>query len=139
MAGQGFGARATQGNNLYQGIMMKTFRKAIPCLAILAASLTMNSTVWAQEFVIEEIIVTASKRPQTLQEIPIAVTVVTSDQIEKAKIIDIKDLQSLVPSLRVSQLETAGNVSFFIRGFGNGSNNIGIEPSVGVFIDGVYI
>ena len=118
--------------------MMKTFRIATPCLAILAASLTAIAPAWGQEMIIEEIIVTASKRPQTLQEIPIAVTVVNADTIQKAQIIDIKDLQSIVPSLRISQLETAGNTSFFIRGFGNGSNNIGIEPSVGVFIDGVY-
>ncbi len=118
--------------------MMKTFRIAAPCLAILAASLTAIAPAWGQEGIIEEIIVTATKRPQTLQEIPIAVTVVNADTIQKAQIVDIKDLQTLVPSLRISQLETAGNVSFFIRGFGNGSNNIGIEPSVGVFIDGVY-
>jgi outer membrane receptor protein involved in Fe transport len=87
---------------------------------------------------IEEIIVTASKRAQTLQEVPIAVSVVTGEVLEKAQIQDIKDLQSLVPSLRVTQLQTTGNTNFVIRGFGNGANNAGIEPSVGVFIDGVY-
>ena len=117
---------------------MKTFRIAIPCLAILAASLTTTAPAWGQEFIIEEIIVTASKRPQTLQEIPVAVTVVNADTLEKAQIIDIKDLQSIVPSLRVSQLHQSGNTSFFIRGFGKGSNNNGTEPSVGVFINGVY-
>jgi outer membrane receptor protein involved in Fe transport len=40
--------------------------------------------------------------------------------------------------LRVTQLQTTGNTNFVIRGFGNGANNPGIEPSVGVFIDGVY-
>ena len=44
----------------------------------------------------------------------------------------------MVPSLRVSQLQTSANTNFFIRGFGNGANNVGIEPSVGLFIDGVY-
>jgi len=113
---------------------MTVYRAMVSSLAILAAT----GTALAQETVFEEIIVTAAKRQQTLQEIPVAVTVVTSDIIEKAQIIDIRDLQSIVPSLRVSQLQFAGNTSFFIRGFGNGSNNIGIEPSVGVFIDGVY-
>ena len=87
---------------------------------------------------IEEIIVTASKRAQTLQQVPIAVSVVTGEVLEKAQIQDIKDLQSLVPSLRITQLQTTGNTNFIIRGFGNGANNAGIEPSVGVFIDGVY-
>ena len=48
------------------------------------------------------------------------------------------DLQTAVPSLRVSQLQSSANTNFIIRGFGNGANNAGIEPSVGVFIDGVY-
>jgi len=68
----------------------------------------------------------------------VAVTVTTSDVIEKAQILDIKDLQSVVPTFRVSQLQNSANTSLSIRGFGNGGNNIGIEPAVGVFIDGVY-
>ena len=87
---------------------------------------------------VEEIIVTATKREQTLQEIPIAVSVTTGETIEQATILDISDLQTVVPSLRVTQLQNAGATNFIIRGFGNGANNPGIEPSVGVFIDGVY-
>lgn len=87
---------------------------------------------------IEEVIVTATKRAQTLQEIPVAVSVVTSESIERSGVLDIKDLQTLVPSLRVTQLQSSANTNFIIRGFGNGANNPGIEPSVGVFIDGVY-
>lgn len=86
----------------------------------------------------DEIIVTATKRQTTLQDTPVAVTVTTAEVIEKARIIDLKDLQSVVPTLRVSQLQNAANTSLSIRGFANGANNIGIEPSVGLFIDGVY-
>ncbi|KQM19599.1 TonB-dependent receptor [Novosphingobium sp. Leaf2] len=84
------------------------------------------------------IIVTATKREQTLQDVPVAVSVTTGATIERAQIRDIKDLQSLVPSLRVNQLQSSANTNFYIRGFGNGANNAGIEPSVGLFIDGVY-
>lgn len=87
---------------------------------------------------IEEIVVTASKRSTTLQEIPIAVSVVGADSIEKAEVKDLADLQSMVPSLKVNTLQNSTNTNFSIRGFGNGANNPGIEPSVGVFIDGVY-
>ena len=87
---------------------------------------------------LEEIIVTSTKRQTTLQETPVAVSVVQADVLQKAQIQDIKDLQFLVPSLRVTQLQSSGNTNFLIRGFGNGANNAGIEPSVGVFIDGVY-
>lgn len=82
--------------------------------------------------------VTATKREATLQDVPVAVSVVGEDEIEKAEIQDLGDLQSIVPSLRVGQLQSSANTNFIIRGFGNGANNVGIEPSVGVFIDGVY-
>lgn len=86
----------------------------------------------------EEIIVTASKREQTLQDTPISVAVASRAQIEQSQIRDLIDLQTLVPSLKVGQLQSSANTNFIIRGFGNGANNAGIEPSVGVFIDGVY-
>ncbi|HEX7709984.1 MAG TPA: TonB-dependent receptor [Sphingomonadaceae bacterium] len=85
-----------------------------------------------------EIVVTATKREQTLQDTPVAVSVATKDQLDRAEIRDLKDLQTLVPSLHVTQLQSSANTNFIIRGFGNGANNTGIEPSVGVFIDGVY-
>lgn len=85
-----------------------------------------------------EIVVTATKREQTLQDVPVAVSVTSGETIERAQIRDLKDLQTLVPSLRVTQLQSSANTNFIIRGFGNGANNAGIEPSVGVFVDGVY-
>jgi outer membrane receptor protein involved in Fe transport len=85
-----------------------------------------------------EIIVTATKREQTLQDVPVAVSVATAQTIERAEIRDIKDLGTEIPSLRVSQNQSSAQTTFTIRGFGNGANNAGIEPSVGVFVDGVY-
>jgi len=87
---------------------------------------------------LDEVIVTASKRAETLQDTSISVSVATADTLDKAQIIDIIDLQTAIPNLRIAQGQTASNTNFVIRGFGNGTNNIGIEPSVGVFIDGVY-
>jgi len=87
---------------------------------------------------VERIMVTASKRLTGLQETPVAITVVSGQTLEQAKILDINDLQTLVPTLRVTPLQRSTNTNFAIRGFGNGTNNTGIEPSVGVFIDGVY-
>ena len=87
---------------------------------------------------VEEIIVTATKTEKTLQEVPVAVSVVNADTIEKAGITDMFDLKSVVPSLETRQYQSSTNATFFIRGFGNGSNNPGVEPSVALFIDGVY-
>ena len=85
-----------------------------------------------------DIVVTAAKREQTLQSVPVAVSVTSAETIQLAQIRDIKDLSSVVPSLRVSEHQSSAQTDFLIRGFGNGANNAGIEPSVGVFIDGVY-
>jgi iron complex outermembrane receptor protein len=85
-----------------------------------------------------EIIVTATKRAQTLQDVPISVSVTDAKTVEQASINDLFDLQSMVPSLKVPQFNNSAQTNFIIRGFGNGSGNIGIESSVGVFIDGVY-
>ena len=102
---------------------------------LIAAALTAPAT--AQDYE-DEIIVTATKRTTTLQETPVAVTVTNAATIERAKILDVNDLQSVVPSLRVNQLQSSQNTNFIIRGQGNGANNGGIESSVGVFVDGVY-
>ena len=91
-----------------------------------------------EEFDDNVIIVTASKRETTLQELPVSVSVTSAETLEQAQIRDLLDLQTVAPSLRVSQLQSSTNTTFIIRGFGNGANNIGIEPSVGVFIDGVF-
>jgi len=112
--------------------------KLHPCsLAVMMATSAMVSMA-SNANVMEEIVVTAAKRAQTLQEIPIAVSVTSADTIAKAAITDIGDLQAVVPTLRVHQLQSSANTGFAIRGFGNGTNDVGIEPSVGIFIDGVY-
>lgn len=127
----------------------KTVIRSAMLSTISIASLGLGTVAYAQDEVAaedettdnpyeEEIIVTATKREQTLQDVPVAVSVTTAAAIERAQVRDLKDLQTLVPSLRVSQLQSSASTDFIIRGFGNGSNNPGIEGSVGVFIDGVY-
>lgn len=87
---------------------------------------------------IDQIIVTAQRREQTLQETPVSVAVVQDEQIEKSQIRDAADLQTLVPSLRVAEFAASTNTEFSLRGIGTSSFNPGLEPSVGVFVDGVY-
>ncbi|MCI0516297.1 MAG: TonB-dependent receptor plug domain-containing protein, partial [Woeseiaceae bacterium] len=108
-------------------------------LAVIGLALVAPPALAQDEpVVIEEIIVMAQKREQTLQEVPVAVSVIDAQTLQQSQVLDMKDLQFIVPSLRVTQLQTTGNTNFVIRGFGNGANNAGIEPSVGVFVDGVY-
>jgi outer membrane receptor protein involved in Fe transport len=110
---------------------------AIFALAVPAVAAAQDDQP-AEEYYGNDIVVTATKREQTLQDVPVAVSVTTAESIERAQIRDLKDLSSLVPSLRVRTNQASGQTNFFIRGFGNGANNPGIEPSVGVFVDNVY-
>ena len=107
-------------------------------LLVLGLVTILGQGVMAQSNNVEEVVVTATKTERTLQEVPVAVSVVTADTIEKANIVDLMDLKAVVPSLDARQYQSTTNATFFIRGFGNGSNNPGIEPSVAVFVDGVY-
>ena len=88
--------------------------------------LMTNTLSTVAQVEMDEIIVFAQKKEQTLQEVPIAVTVVDAQTITEANISDIIDLQTVVPTLRVTQLQTSGNTNLLIRGFGNGANNAGI-------------
>ena len=113
--------------------------KSYSAVGLAVAAILMPTSVVAQDATeLAEIIVTATKREQTLQDVPVAVSVTPVETINKASIKDITDLASIIPSLRVTTLQTSTQTNFVIRGFGNGANNPGIEPSVGVFIDGVY-
>ncbi|WKZ11916.1 MAG: TonB-dependent receptor [Gammaproteobacteria bacterium] len=88
---------------------------------------------------IAEIVVVAQKREQALQEVPIAISAFNSDALSNAGIRDIRDLAVLAPSLVLSssQSETAGTTAR-IRGIGTTGDNLGLESSVAVFVDGVY-
>ena len=103
----------------------------------LSIAIAGTLTAGMAQAAIEEIVVTASKREQSLQEVPISVSVTSGETIQQSSIVDLIDLQSAVPSLRVNQLQSSAQTNFIIRGYGNGANNPGIEPAVSVYIDGV--
>ena len=101
------------------------------------ACLISSGAVSAQP-VLEEVLVTAQKRSQNLQEVPVAVTQFSGADLEQSGIADIFDLQVNAPGLVVSQNQTATTSNFSIRGVGTGGNNFGLESSVGLYVDGVY-
>lgn len=115
---------------------MKTLNKAVVLgTTAILTGLIGTSGALAQ---VDVITVTAQKREQTLQDTPVSVAAVTGEQIEQSQIRDAADLMTLVPSLRVAEFATSTNTEFNLRGIGTSSFNPGLEPSVGVFIDGVY-
>lgn len=86
-----------------------------------------------------EIIVTATKRAENIQDVPLAVTAVSGEFMEKQNIQSLNDLQKYVPGLRLAQSNLPRNSGVYLRGVGQNGTNQGIEPSVGVFLDGVYL
>ncbi len=82
--------------------------------------------------------VTAQKRNQDLQDVPITVTAIGSQLLRDSGVRDIKDLTLLTSGLVVTSTSSEVSTTARIRGIGTVGDNIGLESSVGVVIDGVY-
>jgi outer membrane receptor protein involved in Fe transport len=113
---------------------------AISSKSLLAAAISMAA--WpgiavAQEetFLLEEVIVTAQKREQSLQDVPISVNAVTGAKMAEAGINNLEDMTAYVPNLTMNQTGIGTNIS--IRGISSGINQ-GFEQSVGQYVDGIY-
>ncbi|MDX9999177.1 MAG: TonB-dependent receptor [Phenylobacterium sp.] len=88
---------------------------------------------------LEEIVVTAQKRAENVQDVPLSVTAMSGERIEAAGAASMVDLASTVPSVMMDSSNNLRNTNVAIRGIGSSGTNPGIEPSVGVFVDGVYL
>jgi iron complex outermembrane receptor protein len=87
---------------------------------------------------VEEITVTATKRAESIQDVPISITALSSGLIQDAGLTEFAQLQNFVPNLQILPTTDTRSTSIRIRGIGSVGNNAGIDPSVGIFIDGVY-
>ena len=87
---------------------------------------------------LDKIIVTAQKREEALQDVPVVVTALSEQMLEDNGVRDIKDLQNLVPGLTVTSTQSEAQTTARIRGVGTVGDNAGLESSVGIVIDGVY-
>ncbi len=84
---------------------------------------------------LEEIVVTAQKRVETLQDVPISIVALSGDTIQELNIYKMEDLQLKVPNLQMT--ESGISTQIYIRGIGSG-NNQSFEQSVGTYVDGIY-
>jgi iron complex outermembrane receptor protein len=99
------------------------------------ALLTVSYAATADR-VLEEIIVTAQKREQSLQDVPVSVSVIDGEFIKDAGLIDIQDVVQYVPNVKVNFDDLTPTIT--IRGFGTPPFGRALEPSVGLVIDDVY-
>ena len=91
----------------------------------------------AADYAIEEIIVQATKRSESVQDVPVAINVVDEGTIEALGIEQFTDITKVSPSLTISQGDWATNSSFNLRGIGTNVFSINIEPSVSIIVDDV--
>ena len=87
---------------------------------------------------LDTIVVTAQKREEAMQDVPIVVTSLSQQVLQDTGVRDIKDMQVLVPGLTVTSTQNEAITTARIRGIGTVGDNMGLESSVGVVIDGVY-
>ncbi|ESQ74151.1 hypothetical protein ABAC402_16000 [Asticcacaulis sp. AC402] len=105
-----------------------------------ATTALFSAPALAQEAAGDEVvvIVTAQKRAQRLQDVPIAITSLSAKTLQEAGVRDIKDMQILTPGLTVTSTTNESSTTARIRGVGTVGDNPGLESSVGVVIDGIY-
>ncbi|HEY3392996.1 MAG TPA: TonB-dependent receptor plug domain-containing protein, partial [Lacipirellulaceae bacterium] len=109
------------------------FVKATLAASVALPSITMGADQAART--LEEVIVTAQRRAETLQDVPVSVAVVSGEKIEDLSLQNLDQLSAYVPGLVVR--EGGEQTTISIRGFGTGLN-FGFDQSVGMFVDGIY-
>ena len=85
------------------------------------------------------IIITANKRAENIQEVPVAVTAIGGEALQDLGVTDVLDLNALAPSLQVKTDDNAANPKVFIRGIGLNDFNPNTASAVAIYTDGVYI
>lgn len=126
-------------------------RKSVSTIAIAAALWLPQASAFAQDAApepadaaeggesvggVEDIIVTATRRSQNLQDVPIAVQAVTSQTLAASGITGTDAIAAITPGLNLTR--TAGSATPFLRGVGNSAGAAGNEPSIATYVDGVY-
>jgi iron complex outermembrane recepter protein len=116
-------------------------RRAFSLAAAVSGAFVLHSSraqEAANQPALTEIIVTAQKREQNIQDVPISVIALSAQQLKDSGVSDIKDMTALTPGLTVTSTTDENSTTARIRGIGTVGDNPGLESSVGVVIDGVY-
>ena len=130
---------------------MKRKQLSLAIHGVLAVSLLATMPAFAQDATaasdgekkattLETVKVTARKREETLQEVPVAVTAFTADALDKLNVEDLSDLDAQVPNLTIYAARgSSSTLTAYIRGVGQSDPLWGVDPGVGIYMDDVYI
>lgn len=121
-------------SKLSEGVKMKWHKFA--CLISLLVPVLHPAGVAAQQ--LEEVIITAERRSQNIQEVPLSVAAIGGDELALGKVSDLNDVGFKVPGVSFN-IFNVGEPRFYIRGIGNSSDSAASDQAVGVFLDEVYI
>lgn len=114
----------------------RTLTRTTVLSAILATTTALSAVAQESAF-IEEIIVTAQKREESVQSVPISIVAISAAQLERSAVTDILGIAGRTPSLQYSQ--AGGEAQIYIRGVGSNLLAVGADPSVAIHLDGVYL
>ena len=114
--------------------MLTSMRRLVSVLAVACGLVVIYEPVWAQTQTLEEIVVTARRRDEAIQNVPVTVNVFTEQAIESAGIESPRDFVAMVPNMTLVEVQNVGNSFITIRGISQARNS---EPSVAVLVDGV--
>lgn len=117
---------------------------SVSLFALVAASIPASAFAQdtapqaADEGGIQDIVVTARKRAESVQDVPVAVTALSADLIQKQDITSLEKIAARTPNFSVGRASNGSGAQLTMRGIGSSSTSIGIEQSVAVVVDGVY-
>lgn len=128
---------------------MKNTRLCLAIAAAIAAPALFAPVAQAQEAAnpssqsgseLDRVVVTARKREETLQEVPVAVTAFTAENLDKLNVQDLSDIGTQVPNMTVYAARgSSSTITAYIRGVGQSDPLWGVDPGVGIYMDDVYI
>jgi iron complex outermembrane receptor protein len=112
----------------------------VRCILLGTATLPFASpALLAAEAGLEEIVVTATKRAASIQDVPVSITALTGDALDQAGVGRVDDIASGAPNTFINTGGGLRTTSVTVRGISSNPNNPGVDPAVGVFVDGVYM
>ena len=122
------------------GRFLSRHKLAISYLPLAAAAVWSAPAVAQDDSGLEEIVVTAQRKSESVQDTPISIMAFSSTALENKSITGLSDLQTQVPNLQLTPFpNNATSPRIYIRGIGNNSDHLTQDPSVAVYVDGVYM
>lgn len=106
---------------------------------IIPAAMAQEAPQGDQRTTLEEIVVTAQKREESLQKVPVAVTALSEDAIVNARITSVANLSGFAPNLQILNQGLASIPTVVLRGISSGVSNNAVDPKIGMYLNGVYI